>query len=88
MKLKDEFDIWWKMKKYKKQDIPAKEYSKVEIVEINASNNGWPGPETDVKYWVELANNKAVGFHEPVKGKAQFPVYDMPEQHKLPEFIA
>ena len=36
----------------------------------------------------KLIWNKAVGFHEPVKGKAQFPVYDMTEQHKLPEFIA
>jgi len=40
-------------------------------------NDGWPGPEKDVKYWVRLKNNKAVGFREVKPGKAEFPVYDI-----------
>ena len=31
MKLGEDFGIWWNMKKYKKKDIPARQYSKVEI---------------------------------------------------------
>jgi hypothetical protein len=77
MKLKDDFGIWWNMKKYKKKDIPAREFGNKEILEVNAINDGWPGPETDVKYWVVLENDKAVGFREPKHGKAEFPVYDI-----------
>ena len=49
MKLGEDFGIWWNMKKYKKKDIP-KQYSKVEIKEVNGLNEGWPGPEKEVKY--------------------------------------
>jgi hypothetical protein len=75
--LKDDFDIWWNMPKYKKKDIPAREYGSQEIMEVNGMNEGWPGPEKDVKYWVVLENNKAVGFRESKPGKAEFPVYDI-----------
>ena len=77
MTLEEDFGIWWNMKKYKKQDIPAREYSKVEIREVNGLNTGWPGPETEVQYWVELENGMAVGYYEPRVGKAEFPVYSM-----------
>ena len=77
MKLKEDFGIWWDMKKYKKQDIPAREYSNVEIKEVNGLNTGWPGPETEVQYWVELENGMAVGYYELRVGKAEFPVYSM-----------
>ena len=77
MKLGEDFGIWWNMKKYKKQDIPARQNSKVEIKEVNGLNEGWPGPEKEVKYWVELTNGMAVGYYEPRLGKAEFPVYSM-----------
>mgnify|MGYP005728458907 CR=1 FL=1 len=77
MKLIEDFDIWWSMPKYKKKDIPAKQYSQQEILEDTALKEGWPGPEVDVKYWVRLENNKAVGFREVKPGKAEFPVYDI-----------
>ena len=34
-------------------------------------HKGWPGPENPVDYWVILENDKAVGFYEPSKGKAE-----------------
>ena len=77
MTLEEDFGIWWNMKKYKKQDILAREYSKVEIREVNGLNTGWPGPEKEVQYWVELENGMAVGYYEPRLGKAEFPVYSI-----------
>ena len=76
-RLKDDFGIWWNMKKYKKQDIPAKQHGNQPIVETHALNTDWPGPETDVNYWVELDNNIAVGFRESKPGKAEFPFYEI-----------
>ena len=75
--LKQDFGIWWDMKKYKKKDIPAKTYSNNKIIETHALNTGWPGPEDDVNYWVELDNGMAVGFREAKPGKAEFPVYNV-----------
>ena len=74
-----DFQWWWNMRKYKKKDIPAKEFSDVLIKQRNAGNQGWPGPEKTVKYWVELDNGYAVGMHEPKRGKAEFPMYKMKE---------
>ena len=75
MTLYEDFNIWWKMPKFDKIDIPAKEYSDVEIVQRNGSNAGWPGPEKDVHYWVELENGMAVGIITPRKKPATFPFY-------------
>jgi len=77
MTLFDDFDIWWKMPKYKDVEIQAREFSDVEIKQRNGSNKGWPGPEKDVKYWVELENGYAVGVITPKKKPATFPVYSM-----------
>ena len=70
-------------RKYKKKDIPAKQFSDVKIKQRNAGNYGWPGPEKTVKYWVELVNGYAVGMHEPKRGKAEFPMYEMPKEEKI-----
>ena len=75
-----DFQWWWNMRKYKKKDIPAKHFSDVKIKQRNAGNHGWPGPEKTVKYWVELINGYAVGMHEPKRGKAEFPMYEMPKK--------
>lgn len=77
MKLIEDFNIWWEMPKFKDIEIPAKEYSDVEIVQRNGSNTGWPGPEKDVHYWVELENGMAVGIITPRKKPATFPFYRM-----------
>lgn len=77
MKLIEDFDIWWDMPKYKDAEILAKEFSDVEIVQRNGSNSGWPGPEKDVHYWVELENGYAVGIITPKKKPAIFPFYRM-----------
>ena len=71
------------MRKYKKKDIPAKQFSDIKIVERNAGNHGWPGPEKTVKYWVELENGWAVGMHEVKRGKAEFPMYEMPKEENI-----
>lgn len=76
-----DFQWWWNMRKYKKKDIPAKQFSDVKILDRNAGNHGWPGPEKTVKYWVELENGWAVGMHEVKKGKAEFPMYEMPKEN-------
>jgi len=60
--LAEDFDPWWKMKKYKTRDIPAKEFSDQIVVMRHGSNSGWPGEQKDVAYWVELDNGFAVGF--------------------------
>lgn len=77
MKLIEDFDIWWDMPKYKNVEILAKEFSDIEIKQRNGSNQGWPGPEKDVHYWVELENGYAVGIITPKKKPATFPVYSM-----------
>jgi hypothetical protein len=77
MKLIEDFDIWWDMPKYKNVEILAKEFSEVEIKQRNGSNKGWPGPEKNVHYWVELDNGYAVGIITPKKKAATFPVYSM-----------
>ncbi len=53
------------------------------ITKVNVGKYGWPGPEKDVKYWVELDNGKVVGFrHGMSEGGqrrakyAEFPVYN------------
>jgi hypothetical protein len=77
MKLIEDFGIWWNMPKHKDADIPAREFSEVEIKYRNASNAGWPGPEKEVQYWVELENGYAVGIITPRKKTATFPFYKM-----------
>lgn len=77
MTLIEDFNIWWDMSKYKDVEILAKEFSDVEIKQRNGSNKGWPGPEKDVHYWVELENGYAVGIVTPKKKPATFPVYSM-----------
>ena len=76
-----DFYYWWKLPKYKKHEIPAKEFKEVLVTKRHGSNSGWPGEEKDVKYWVELKNGLAVGFRHPRSetGKrwakyAEFPV--------------
>jgi len=75
MKLLDDFNIWWRMPKYKDVTIPARQFGEIEIKERHASNQGWPGPERDVKYWVTLENGWVVGIVAPRKGNASFPMY-------------
>jgi len=82
--LAEDFDPWWKLKKYQGRDFEAKKYSKIKIVMRHASNYGWPGEQRDVEYWVELANGKAVGFRHGRSSTgirrakfAEFPVTDM-----------
>ena len=83
MTLEEDFDIWWnKMRKYRTHDIPAKEFSKIKLIARHGSNRGWPGPQKDVKYWVELANGYAVGFRHDRgeirwKKYAEFPIEKM-----------
>lgn len=80
MRLIDDFDIWWNMPKYKDVTIPARQFGEVEIVQRNGSNRGWPGPEKDVQYWVELENGWAVGIITPKKKAATFPMYMMRDE--------
>lgn len=77
MTLTDDFSSWWDLSKYKDSDIPAKKFGDVAIRVKHASNYGWPGPEEEVKYWVELENGWAVGVITPRKGEATFPVYEI-----------
>ena len=56
------------------------QFSDIKIKQRNAGNYGWPGPEKTVKYWVELENGWAVGMHEIKRGKAEFPMYEMPKE--------
>ena len=77
MTLVEDFNIWWNLPKFADIEIPAKEFSEVEIVNRNASNQGWPGPEKDVHYWVELENGMAVGIITHKKKPAIFPMYSM-----------
>ena len=79
MNLADDFNIWWNLPKYQDADIPAKQFSDVEIINRNASNDGWPGEEAEVKYWVELANGWVVGIITPRKKPATFPMYQVSE---------
>lgn len=81
MTLIEDFNIWWDMSKYKDVEILAKEFSDVEIKQRNGSNKGWPGPENNVHYWVELENGYAVGIITPKKKPATFPVYSMKHEN-------
>lgn len=77
MTLYEDFKYWWNLPKFQGVDIPAREFSAVEITQRNGSNAGWPGPEKDVQYWVELENGWAVGIITPRKKPATFPFYRM-----------
>lgn len=93
MKLIDDFNSWWDLPKYKKQEIPAKKYADFEIVERGASNSGWPTDDKSVSYWVRLENNVFVGFKEvknPLtkrrKKYCEFPLIEQfikPIEHKI-----
>jgi hypothetical protein len=81
--LQDDFGIWWDMPKYRNRDFEAKKYASNMITKVNVGKYGWPGPEKDVKYWVELDNGKVVGFRHGLSDGgqrrakyAEFPVYD------------
>jgi len=60
--LAEDFAPWWNMKKYQTREIDAQEFGNQIVKMRHGSNNGWPGPEKDVNYWVELDNGFAVGF--------------------------
>ena len=60
--LAEDFEMWWNMRKYRKREIPAKEFCDQKITYRHGSNRGWPGEQKDVDYWVELENGFAVGF--------------------------
>ena len=60
--LNEDFEMWWKMRKYQDRDIPAREFGDQKVVYKHGSNHGWPGEEKDVQYWVELENGYAVGM--------------------------
>lgn len=78
-----DFAPWWNMKKYQKRDIPARAFGSQEIRTQHGTNRGWPGPESDVQYWVETWDGMAIGFREPrtETGRrakyAEFPVASM-----------
>ena len=81
--LAEDFGIWWDMPKYANRDFEARKYADNMIVKVDLGNRRWPGPEKDVKYWVELDNGKVVGFRHGLSdgGKrraryAEFPVYE------------
>ena len=77
------------MRKYKKKEIPAKQFSDVKIKDLPQVTMDGPGPKKKkkkkktVKYWVELENGWAVGMHEVKRGKAEFPMYEMPKEEKI-----
>lgn len=80
--LNDDFKYWWRLSKYQKQDIEARElFGHLEVIERIPDFRGkdWPGPETDVTYSVRLSDGTRVGFREPrtEKGRrkkyAEFP---------------
>ena len=84
--LAEDFEMWWNMRKYRKRDIPAKEFGDQKITYRHGSNRGWPGEQKDVDYWVELENGFAVGFRHGRSESgmrrakyAEFPVVKMPE---------
>jgi len=60
--LAEDFAPWWNMSKYHSREIEAKKFGNQTVKTRHASNSGWPGPEKDVDYWVELDNGFAVGF--------------------------
>jgi len=77
--LGEDFQYWWNLAKYRKQDIEARQYSGEEIRNRHGGPCDWPGSKEDgVTYWVELWNGKAVGYAEVERGKATFPIADMP----------
>jgi len=76
--LGEDFQYWWRLPKYKKQKIDARDnYSDIEIKERHGSMVGWPNPAIIVSYWVELENGLAVGYSEIQKGKCTFPIVRM-----------
>lgn len=82
--LSEDFKYWWNMPKYRKHIIEAQKFSDELIRTRHASNSGWPGPEKDVQYWVELENDYAVGFRhgKSISGNrrakyAEFPLVKM-----------
>lgn len=85
MTLEEDFNIWWNMPKYQDVTIPARQFGTVKILARHGSNFGWPGPEKDVNYWVELENGWAVGIVAPRKKNASFPLYMMLSQKNVAE---
>ncbi len=82
--LAEDFDPWWKMRKYQDRDIEAMKYADQVIKMRHGSNYGWPGEQKDVEYWVELKNGMAVGFRHGRSSTgvrrakyAEFPVAEM-----------
>jgi hypothetical protein len=75
MTLEEDFGICWNLPKYKDVTIPARQLGETKIKARHGSNTGWPGPEEDVKYWVELENGWAIGVLTPRKTNATFPMY-------------
>ena len=82
--LAEDFDPWWKMRKYQDRDIEAMKYADQVIKMRHGSNHGWPGEQKDVEYWVELKNGMAVGFRHGRSSTgvrrakyAEFPVVKM-----------
>ncbi len=82
--LAEDFDPWWKMRKYQDRDIEAMKYADQVIKMRHGSNYGWPGEQKDVEYWVELKNGMAVGFRHGRSSTgvrrakyAEFPVVKM-----------
>jgi len=82
--LAEDFDPWWKMRKYQDRDIQAMKYADQVIKMRHGSNYGWPGEQKDVEYWVELKNGMAVGFRHGRSSTgvrrakyAEFPVVKM-----------
>ena len=86
--LNNDFYFWWRLGKYKNQEILAKElYGDQEVIEQipDVSGKMWQalgGEETDVKYYVRLKNGVHVGFREPRtdtgrrKKYAEFPIVE------------
>ena len=53
-------------------DERAHRYADVEVV--SEYRFGWPGPQKNVHYWVELENGYAVGWNENPSRGWSFPV--------------
>jgi len=66
--LNKEFDAWWKLGKYKKRDIPARDlhgHEEIRTVIPDSTCKDWPGPEDDIKFFVRTWEDTYVGFREP-----------------------
>jgi hypothetical protein len=80
--LGEDFRMWWGMPRYTTMSIPARQMADMEVTVRHGSNSGWPGPEKNVKYWVELENGWAVGIIVPTRDTelretATFPFYPL-----------